>query len=1061
MSHRQLHVLKTNGFKLLVFCSLVFSFAQIVRGQTQKNPEETVNLESGNLIEQKFAGGSESHAYLVKLMAGQYVKIIVEQNSVDISAQLFAANGDLITSFDNEFRLRETERIEFVAEQAGEYRLDVKPKYKSAAGVYTIRLTESREATAPERILFEAHNLDAKASELMLLGKYSEAAPLAARALEIGEKQLGAENVRVGYFLNRLGYLQRQQGNFAAAETTLRRALAINEKTLGSEHPQTIYSIRALGLVYRSANDFGQADKMFRQAMAATEKIFGREHPKMVELLIDFAGLLAGLRDSEQEERILQSALAIAEKHYEPDSLTTAFILNNLGANYQEKGENERAEPFFRRVLAIYEKTIGTENDRYSNTLQNIGIVLRSRKDYAQALEVYERALAIREKTLGKEHLNLTPLLHNIANVHHSRGDYAKALETQRRALDIAERGGGSNHNYTVQSLRNIARFYAAQQDAVNAVRFQTLAEERAETALAFDLAIGSERQKMLQLDELAERTSRTISLNVNLAPDNPQASALAMLVVLQRKGRVLDAMSANLDALRGRFGAEDQKLLDASNSLTAQLAKLTLNKPPKMTLDEQRRQIRDLEDQKENLEAAVSERSQEFRVLSSAVTLAAVQAEIPPDAALIEFAVYKPYNPQAQSNSEAYGSPRYIAYVLRRTGDVQWAELGDAQEIDAAIEYWRRTLHDPKRKDYAQSARRLDAQIMQPVRRRAGDAAQFLISPDGELNLIPFEALVDESKRFLIENYSFTYLTGGRDLLRMRAPRTSKSEFLIIADPQFGEPIAPPPIEPNKTAASLRLTQTPPTTARNLSETYFAPISGTLAEALAIQKLFPETTFITGAQATESAFKTIAAPRILHVATHGFFLENAAADSPPTARGNNSAVKIENPLVRSGLALAGANRRGDNAADDGILTALEASGLNLWGTKLVVLSACDTGLGAVKNGEGVYGLRRAFALAGAQSLVMSLWSVSDAVTRELMIDYYKNLKQGMGRGASLRTSAARNAQTQRADASVLLGELYPIWRMGESRRQTLKANFCLNSNKGAFTSLFFVLKTN
>ena len=597
--------------------------------------------------------------------------------------------------------------------------------------------------------------------------------------------------------------------------------------------------------------------------------------------------------------------------------------------------------------------------------------------------------------------MNLTPLLHNIANVHHSRGDYAKALETQRRALDIAEKNGGSHHNYTIQSLRNIARFYAAQQDAVNAVRFQTLAEERAETALAFDLAIGSERQKMLQLDELAERTSRTISLNVNLAPDNPQASALAALVVLQRKGRVLDAMSANLDALRGRFGAEDQKLLDALNSLTAQLAKLTLNKPLQMTVDEQRKQIQELEEKKEILEAAISDRSQEFHARSQAVTIPNVQAEIPPDAALIEFAVYKPYNPQAQSNDEAYGSPRYVAYVLRRTGDVKWTELGDAQAIDAAIEEWRKTLRDPKRKDAAQLARRLDAKIMQPIRRLTGDARQFLISPDGELNLIPFEALVDESQRFLIENYSFTYLTGGRDLLRMRAPRTSKSEFLIIANPQFGEPLAQQPIESNKTAAPLRPNR--PQTARNLSETYFAPLGGTLAEAISIRKLFPETNFITGAQATESAFKTIAAPRILHVATHGFFLENAAANSPPTARGNNSAVKIENPLVRSGLALAGANRRVDNAADDGILTALEASGLNLWGTKLVVLSACDTGLGAVKNGEGVYGLRRAFALAGAQSLVMSLWSVSDAVTREMMIDYYKNLKQGMGRGASLR----------------------------------------------------------
>ncbi|MGH9902031.1 MAG: CHAT domain-containing protein, partial [Pyrinomonadaceae bacterium] len=129
---------------------------------------------------------------------------------------------------------------------------------------------------------------------------------------------------------------------------------------------------------------------------------------------------------------------------------------------------------------------------------------------------------------------------------------------------------------------------------------------------------------------------------------------------------------------------------------------------------------------------------------------------------------------------------------------------------------------------------------------------------------------------------------------------------------------------------------------------------------------------------------------------------EAAAGGAQVAARGTGGGAGIENPLLRSGLALAGANRRGAGR-EDGILTALEASGLNLWGTRLVVLSACDTGLGEVKNGEGVYGLRRAFVLAGAETLVMSLWPVSDYVTRETMLSYYTGLKQGQGRGAALR----------------------------------------------------------
>src|SRR5690606_31058862 len=172
-------------------------------------------------------------------------------------------------------------------------------------------------------------------------------------------------------------------------------------------------------------------------------------------------------------------------------------------------------------------------------------------------------------------------------------------------------------------------------------------------------------------------------------------------------------------------------------------------------------------------------------------------------------------------------------------------------------------------------------------------------------------------------------------------------------------------------------------------------------AEGRSIVQIFPNAKLISGADATETALKDAVSPGILHIATHGFFLFDP--DDVAGSRGSRTSTKPsvtvrDNPLLRSGLAFAGANRRSGDK-DDGILTALEASGLNLWGTRLVVLSACDTGLGEIRNREGVYGLRRSFAIAGAESLVMSLWPVSDRVTRELMTGYYKNLKAGMGRG--------------------------------------------------------------
>jgi len=178
------------------------------------------------------------------------------------------------------------------------------------------------------------------------------------------------------------------------------------------------------------------------------------------------------------------------------------------------------------------------------------------------------------------------------------------------------------------------------------------------------------------------------------------------------------------------------------------------------------------------------------------------------------------------------------------------------------------------------------------------------------------------------------------------------------------------------------------------LSGAYFARLGGTAQEAQRILALFPNATILARERATKSALTALDAPQLLHIATHGFFL-----------RGQT----ISNPLLRSGLALSGANIRSEaidtRAKSEGFLTALEATTLNLWGTKLVTLSACDTGVGEIRNGEGVYGLRRAFFLAGAETLVMSLWPVSDTVTREMMNAYYTRLKGGAGRGDALRSA--------------------------------------------------------
>jgi CHAT domain-containing protein len=290
-------------------------------------------------------------------------------------------------------------------------------------------------------------------------------------------------------------------------------------------------------------------------------------------------------------------------------------------------------------------------------------------------------------------------------------------------------------------------------------------------------------------------------------------------------------------------------------------------------------------------------------------------------------------------------------------------------------LDDFRAALRTSTSADVKVKAQTVYRAVMAPLVASLGSATRLIVSPDGALNLIPFDALVDERGAFLIERYATSYVTSGRDLLRMQIPHPPANPPVILANPFFGEPAG------HLVAASA----------------YFAPLAATGLEAQAIKDLFPEATLLVGGDATKARLQQVKAPTILHIASHGFF-----RDDPSHVRA--SIAPADNPLLRSGLVLAGANATPDGS-NDGILTALEASGLDLWGTRLVTLSACDTGVGDVRNGEGVYGLRRAFVLAGAETIVMNLWPVSDYVARDMIVAYYAGLHNGLGRADALRSA--------------------------------------------------------
>jgi CHAT domain-containing protein/tetratricopeptide (TPR) repeat protein len=1052
-------------------------------------------LEPGQPIRRELAGGQQ-HTYHIGLSAGQFVRVIVEQQGIDVVIQLSGPGGEQLEEFDAESRTQGQESVWQVAEVAGTYRLTVRPQRKETpAGAYEIRVEELRAATENDYALQEARNLYDRSVKLLEVAKYDEALPLVARALEIRERILGPDNrdvaaiingqallywrkgdfvkaeplfqralaiwekalgpdrPEVAVALNNLANLYRDKGDYAKTEPLFARALAIREKALGPDHPavattlqslaimrddrgeyakaeplfqralaiwekalgpnhsRVASALNSLAIIYSHQGEYVEAEPLFQRALAIREKVLGPEHPQVGGSLNNLANLYRNKGDHEKAESLFQRAVIIWEKALGPNHPNVAICLGNLALLYADRGEYAKAEPLHQRALAIKEKALGLEHPSVGAALDNLALFYRDRGDQAKAEPLFQRALAIREKSLGPDHPDVANVLNNLAILYRDRGDRAKAEPLFQRALAIQEKSLGPDHPDVAESLDDLAMLSAAQGDLTRAVTFLSRANSVAERNLALNLATGSERQKLAYLALFSRQTDFTLSLHSLMAPSDPQALNLAFTTLLRRKGRGLDAMADTIAILRRHATPENQALLDQLKADRSQLAALTLRESGAAQPDSYRALLQPLKERVERLEATLSARIAEFRAQSQPVTISAIQATLPAGSVLIEFAVYTPREPQTGEHKP----PRYMAYLLAAQGQPRWVDLGEAAIIDRAVSAWRRALGSPTRKDVRPLARALDEKVMRAVRSLLGEipgeTRHLLIAPDGALNLIPFAALVDERNQYLVKRYTISHLTSGSDLLRLKTLKSSQNAPLIVANPIFGR--VETETGQNTGPAQAKSSEV---VQSGLTNGFFPPLPSTEREALAIKAMLPESVVMLRERATEAMLKQSMAPSVLHIATHGFFLRDQ--ESPPVKRqgitGDNPlrvsnlqfnqwVAKIENPLLRSGLVLAGANEHRAGAGDDGMLTAMEAASLDLSGTKLVVLSACNTGVGEVKNGEGVYGLRRALVLAGSETQVMSLWPMLDKEMGNLMVGYYRRLLKGEGRGEALR----------------------------------------------------------
>lgn len=878
----------------------------------------------------------------------------------------------------------------------------------------------------------EEHSLDIAGVMLGLgsvwmdRGDFARAEPAIRGALTTFERLLGNKDSQYINALLRLAELYRYGSDYDRAERLYLEAMTRGEEVLNGndeQKRQQCFCCLAYGLasVYKSKGDLARAEQVYIHALRLMKKAFGEDSGEVASLTVSFAELQVSKGDYWLAEQMYESALRTFEKNYGADyPLVAKTLVSNAHLHYL-KGDTAAAEAMLLRAEAINRKNFGEQHPDIAEVMESLGTLYSDRRDFVRAEPMLRNALEMYRKFYGDDSDRTAHAYDTLGYMYHLQGDLGRAKALFQRSLAISEKLFGPNNRNSVPMLSNLALVSLQQGDVAQAIALRRRADDIEEDILGPVLETGSERQKLLYVNTSLGDVFGSISLHAQFAPNDPSAARLALNAVLRFKARALDAMTDQIGMLRRHADRQDRQLLDALLAVRTQLAALSLAEASTTGQEQRREQLYTLSIDKERLERDISARSGMFRMQFQPVTVERVQEEIPAGAALVELIAYEPLRTAKDGAGDLrLGERRYAAYVLRRTGEPAFADLGDAAVIDRAVTELRDALGNPRSANSSRVARALDEMVMRPVRRLIGDERMLLLSPDGALNLVPFNALLDEHGRYLIENYTIVYLTSGRDLLRLRSQAGSSQPPVIIADPLFD--IGRRPEGDGNYPPDSR--------SPDFTQFKYSPLPGTEAEARAIGGLLGVSP-LTQEQATEKALKQVASPRILHVATHGFFLtdreHDVSADAQhPASITARRAARSQHPLLRSGLVLAGVLNRWSGDGEDGVLTALEAAGLDLWGTQLVVLSACDTGVGEVWSGDGVAGLRRALVLAGSRSQTMSLWRISDGATKDLMVSYYKRLLAGEGRAESLR-------QVQLA---MLRGQLLPLPESAPDKRK-------------------------
>jgi CHAT domain-containing protein len=917
-------------------------------------------------------------------------------------------------------------------------------RYRDADIASRSLLTQVEESSRQDA-LERAEVLDLLVESLWREGNITtpEGRQLAEQAVAIKEKKLGPTDPGLAKSLLHLAACYSEFGDYAAAKPLFERTLEIQERALGPNHPDIALTLTVFGGSRRSVGDYTEARRLLERGLAIRQTALGPDHLDVAGSLNDLAALVFNTGDRIQARSLMERAVAIWEKNLGPEHPRVGLGLANLAAANASLGDHARASPLFQRALAIQEKTLGPTHPMVALTLLNMASSLQELGQYAAARPLFERSLAIREKVFGPDHPDVASSLLAFGDFLKEIGDYDAAKEVYERAAATLEKALGSENPDLAVSQYHLAVLLGE----TGAIGLSGETALRAERISAEHIRLTAstlpEREALLYASERPPALDLAITLAAKGIETDSAFRQSVFGALIRSRALVLDTMAARHSAVARTKDPEVSRLASELAAAREDLARLVVRGPGTDPPERYKSLLDHARQEKERAERSLAEKSLAFRneQARNRASLEDVRAVLPSNSALVAFVRYGSHalTRQKSPGKPPEPVPSYSAFVLRSgESDATLVTLGTVKEIDADVSRWQKQVvqeasavgRTSQRSEaaYRRTAAELRRKVWDPLAPYFQDTKRVFLVPDGPLHLVNFAALPVGKTRYVIETGPMIhYLSAERDLVPMRT-EVENEGLLVVGSPAFDETklfasLAPgmeqPETEPirSTTGNTFRGSRSDCGVFKTIR---FEPLPSSVQETQEIVALWRNAfrsqpgqiahvrsatratsgnfLYLRGAEASEGEFKREATgKRVLHLATHGFFLGGrcaSALESPlKGGRGSESAADTgDNPLLLSGLALAGANHRdaaGPNE-EDGILTSEEIASLDLSGVEWAVLSACDTGVGEVRAGEGVFGLRRAFQIAGARTLIMSLWPVEDQSTRHWMAALYE-----------------------------------------------------------------------